>query len=58
MCQDEKSCEDGADGPGGVPCVRMVVRDGQTEPGVCLEPSIGAGHVDGRGFERKLRGEN
>ena len=32
-----ETCEDGGDGPGRVPCVWMVVRDRQTEPGVCLQ---------------------
>ena len=52
------TCEDGADRPGRVPGVRMIVRDGETEPGVGLEPAVRGRHQDGGRLEGKLRGED
>ena len=48
------TCEDGADRPGRVPGVRMIVRDGETEPGVRLEPAVRGRHQDGGRLEGKL----
>ena len=48
------TCEDGAHRPGWVPSVRMIVRDGETEPGVGLEPTVRGRHQDGGRLEGKL----
>ena len=32
------TCEDGANRPGWVPSVRVVIRDGKAQSGVCLKP--------------------
>ena len=52
------TCEDGADRPGWVPRVRMIVGYGETKSGVSLEPSVGCDHEDGGRLEGELRGED
>ena len=50
--------QDCADWPGWVPGVRMIIWDGQTQPGVSLEPAVGGDHKDGGWLEGELRGED
>ena len=41
LLKNSTTCEDGADRPGWVPSVRVVVRDGKAQSGVCLKPLRG-----------------
>ena len=54
----EQAGEDGADRPGRVPGVGVVVGDGETQPRVSLEPAVGRDHEDGRRLEGELGGED
>lgn len=46
---------DSGDRPSGIPRVGVIIADGETEPGVGLEPARGRHHEDGRRAEREIR---
>lgn len=56
--ETEQSSEYGRYAPRRVPCVWVVVTNGQTQASVGFEPAIWRNHINAGRFERKIPGEH